>query len=145
MKFVIKTKVDKTLKDVFSAFDEKLFIKLSPPFPPVKLLRFDGCDKNDEVHLELHFIFFKQKWVSIITENKVSNNEIYFIDKGLVLPFFLKEWKHKHLLKVFNSETIITDDIEFKTGSVIGDVVVLPLLYLQFIYRKPIYKQYFAK
>lgn len=145
MRITIRTEVSQSLEKVFSAFDRNLFLKLSPPFPPVKLLRFDGCSKNDEVHLELSFVFFRQKWVSVITENKMNDNLIYFIDKGKILPFFLKNWKHKHILERIKNGTLITDDIEFNTGSIISDVMVLPLMYIQFIYRKPVYKRYFAK
>lgn len=144
MRIVIKTEVEKPLKEVFSAFDEKLFLKLSPPFPPVKLLRFDGCKPKDEVHLELSFILFKQQWVSFIVSANESANEIYFIDEGIKLPFFLKKWKHKHLLQKQNSNTVIIDDIQYTTGFLITDAIVFPLLFLQFLYRKPIYKKYFS-
>jgi ligand-binding SRPBCC domain-containing protein len=39
--------------------------------------------------------------------------------------------------------TIIIDDITFRTPSILTDYLFYPLLYLQFLYRKPIYKKVF--
>lgn len=143
MRISISTAVNQSVKKVFEGFNEALFLKLSPPFPPVKLLRFDGCRKNDEVHLQLSFIFFSQQWISLITEYENNINEIYFIDEGISLPFFLKSWKHKHLIKAHENTTQIIDDIEFSTGTVVTDILFYPLLYLQFLYRKPVYEKLF--
>jgi len=143
MRISISTTVNQSVKKVFEGFNEALFLKLSPPFPPVKLLRFDGCRKNDEVHLQLSFIFFSQQWISLITEYENNINEIYFIDEGISLPFFLKSWKHKHLIKAHENTTQIIDDIEFSTGTVVTDILFYPLLYLQFLYRKPVYEKLF--
>jgi ligand-binding SRPBCC domain-containing protein len=143
MRIRIITDVNQSVSKVFEGFNETLFLQLSPPFPPVKLLRFDGCKKRDEVHLQLSFIFFKQQWISVITEFQNNEGEIYFIDEGISLPFFLKSWKHKHLIKTHQSTTQIIDDIEFSTGTTITNMLFYPLLYLQFLYRKPIYKKLF--
>jgi ligand-binding SRPBCC domain-containing protein len=99
------------------------------------LLRFDGCSKNDEVHLQLSFIFFKQQWISIITEFENNVNEIFFVDEGISLPFFLKSWKHKHIIRKHNGSTQIIDDIEFNTGNKITDMIFYPLLFMQFLYE----------
>lgn len=88
MKIVIETPVEQGYLDVKSGFNESLFKSLSPPFPPVKLLRFDGSQKGDLVTLELNFIFFKQKWTSEIIDDKTTDLEFFFVDKGIQLPFF---------------------------------------------------------
>ncbi len=146
MKITIKTAVNQPIEAVWNGFNESLFTKLAPPFPPVKLLRFDGSEEGDEVHLELNFIFFKQTWVSIITENIKTEKEIYFIDKGIKLPFFLNFWQHKHrIVKAVDMKrgiySLIIDEIEF--GSPFG-ILLYPILFLQFLYRKPIYKKIFS-
>lgn len=144
MKINIKTLVNKSMQDVWLGFDEKLFRFLSPPFPKVEIERFDGCLKGDEVHLKLLFPFFPQYWFAEIVENSLSENEIYFIDKGTKLPFFLSDWQHKHrIVKVNETQSAIIDSIEFKTGTLISDWAVYPALYLQFLMRKPLYKKYF--
>jgi ligand-binding SRPBCC domain-containing protein len=145
MRIIIETKVSSTVEEVFKGFNESLFLKLAPPFPLVKLKQFDGCQKGDTVHIELSFILFKQQWKSLITNFSKQENEIYFIDKGVELPFFLKHWVHKHNMVKYNSSTIIIDDIEYKTFNVVTDILFYPLMYLQFAYRKPVYQKVFGK
>jgi ligand-binding SRPBCC domain-containing protein len=143
MKINIETQVQQDYLKVKEGFNKTLFTKLSPPFPPVKLLRFDGSKKGDFVSLELNFLFFKQKWTSEITEDKTTEQEFYFIDEGVELPFFLKEWQHKH--RIINSweGCIIRDEITYKSGFSLLTLLLYPALYIQFLYRKPIYKKLF--
>lgn len=146
MKITIKTAVNQPMEAVWEGFNENLFAKLAPPFPPVKLLRFDGSEQGNEVHLELNFIFFKQTWVSLITENVKTEKEIYFIDKGTKLPFFLTFWQHKHrIVKAVDMKrgvhSLIIDEIEFESPF---GALLYPALFLQFLYRKPIYKKIFS-
>jgi len=144
MRLKIVTQVEQSIEEVFEGFDKRLFLKLSPPFPKVKLQRFDGCQTNDRVIIELNFIFFKQIWESHITESKTTTEEIYFIDKGVKLPFFLKFWEHKHIIQRKEGKTFIIDDIHYKAiGGFLGTLLFYPSLYLQFLYRKPIYKKTF--
>ncbi|MFN0048562.1 MAG: SRPBCC family protein [Cytophagales bacterium] len=144
MKIIIKTQVENTMENVWKGFDERLFAKLSPPFPKVEILRFDGCKKGNEVHLKLLFPFIPQLWFAEIIDNSIAENEIYFVDKGTKLPFFLSKWQHKHRIQKAGGHTsIIVDDIDFNTGTILTDLLFYPLLYLQFLYRVPIYKKYF--
>ena len=143
MRIKITTEVGAGMDKVKSGFDEDLFLSLNPPFPPVKLLQFDGCSTGDKVELELNFIFFKQKWISKIVEDYESEFQWYFIDLGTTLPFFLKSWKHVHVVRRASKGCKIVDDIRYTTGTLLTDMLMLPLLYLQFLYRKPIYKRMF--
>lgn len=136
--------VKQPYKKVFEGFDQNLFIKLAPPFPPVKLLRFDGCKVDDRVALRLNFIFFKQTWESLITDYQNNEQEISFVDEGVKLPFFLKYWKHHHRVVKEGEQTQIVDDISFKTPFFLFDYLMYPALYLQFLYRKPIYRKVFS-
>ncbi|WP_028524030.1 SRPBCC family protein [Runella limosa] len=145
MKLRIQTHVSQPYQVVWQGFNEELFRKLSPPFPPVRVVRFDGCLAGDMVVLELNFLLFKQQWISRITEQQSSESEIYFVDEGTKLPFFLRFWRHRH--RIIHQEaggTIISDEIEFKTPLWITDYLMYPLLWAQFAYRKPIYKKAFA-
>ena len=139
----ISTKVNQSLLKVWEGFNLELFSKLAPPFPPVEVKEFGGCLKGDKVHLELNFILFKQDWISDIVDQKRTETEIYFIDEGTKLPFFLSYWKHKHRLVKDNEGTLIIDEINFKTPTILTDYLFYPLMYLQFLYRKPIYKKVF--
>lgn len=145
MNITIETTVAQDYLQVKEGFDETLFTKLSPPFPPVKLLRFDGSKTGDLVTLELNFIFFKQKWTSEITDDQTDDQEFYFIDEGTTLPFFLKKWKHKHRIIKTKNGSIIRDEISYEGPFGLMTLMLYPALYLQFLYRKPIYKKIFGK
>lgn len=144
MHLKLKTKVEKDFLSVKNGFNKKLFLSINPPFPPVKLKEFGGCEKGDKVHLELNFIFFKQDWISEITFDNTSDKVFEFIDEGTQLPFFLKYWKHHHRVeKTLGNKSSIIDDIEFKSPFILMDFLLYPVLWLQFAYRKPIYKSIF--
>ena len=143
MHLTIKTQVHQGYRSVMQGFTEDLFIKLNPPFPPVKLIRFDGCKKGDVVSLELNFIFFKQRWESLIVEDNLTDEEFYFIDEGRKLPFFLKYWRHKHRIIKNESGSEVVDDVSFRSPIRMTDFLLYPFLWLQFWYRKPVYKKVF--
>lgn len=143
MNLKITTTVKQSPDKVWEGFNEDLFEALAPPFPPVKLLRFDGSLKGDEVHLELNFLLFKQQWNSLITQQEQSDSEIFFVDEGMKLPFFLKAWRHKHRIIKQGSGAAIIDDITYQTPFKILDWMMYPAMWLQFAYRKPIYQKLF--
>lgn len=145
VKIKIHTLVSQSLEAVKAGFNDDLFLQLNPPFPKVKLLKFDGCLTGDIVSLELNFIFFRQTWTSEIIEDQSTDKAFYFIDQGTELPFFFKYWQHKHLLSDQEGKTVITDEITYQTPFKILDWLMYPLLYLQFKYRGPIYRRVFAK
>ncbi|SFA78939.1 Ligand-binding SRPBCC domain-containing protein [Algoriphagus aquimarinus] len=144
MRLELSCQVNQDFLKVKAGFNESLFAKLSPPFPPVNLVRYDGSETGDMVSMELNFFFFKQKWTSTITDNHTNSKEYYFVDEGVELPFFLKSWKHKHRIIKEGSSTIIRDEIEFKAPFGLLSLLLYPALYIQFAYRKPIYKKVFA-
>ena len=143
MKIYIKTKIEKNYREVFSFFNRELFLALKPPLVNVKLDRFDGCKKGDEVHLRMDlFGLLNQSWISHITENAESSDEIYFIDEGALLPPPLSQWKHiHHIKKIDENSTYIIDDIDYTTGNIALDYMIYPALYSMFYYRIPIYKR----
>lgn len=147
MHILLKTPVEQPLPAVWAGFNRSLFKQLSPPFPPVKIIRFDGCLPGDIVHLELNFLLFRQDWISRITEQQTTDDEIFFVDEGTQLPFFLRYWQHHHRLQRLAAgtghQTLVIDDITFKTPFRLTDYLFYPLMWLQFAYRKPIYKRVF--
>ena len=145
MKLVLKTNVQQSPKQVWSGFDQALFEKLAPPFPRIRLLRFDGSTTGCTVEVELNFVFFRQIWQSEITEHGETADEIWFVDQGSQLPFFLKSWRHRHRLRPTETGTEIVDDIEYRTGSLAMDYLMFPLMWAQFAYRGPIYRRAFRK
>lgn len=144
MKISIRTKVKQDFKRVFADFNRTLFLKLAPPFPKLKLLRFDGCRKGDLVEVELNTGIGKKRWTSLITDFRQNEYEIYFIDQGQELPSPLTFWKHKHVITKNGDNAIIRDLIEYSTGSRWLDLLLYPIMYAQFLYRRPIYKRMFG-
>ncbi len=141
-----------SLERVWNGFDRSLFDQLSPPFPPVEVMRFDGCLTGDVVQLRLNFLLFKQDWTSKIVDQQTiatadGPTEIYFIDQGTQLPFFLAYWHHRHriLRDSATGGAVIVDDVTFRTPFRLTDYLFYPLLWLQFAYRRPIYRRVFRK
>ncbi len=146
MKIYIKTAVAAPHTEVMKGFDRKLFEALSPPGTKVELIRFDGSNLGDIVHLRLKLLgFIEVDWISDIIEEGANQQEAYFIDQGTHLPFFLSFWRHRHLVINETEGSSIIDDIEFKAHNLILSLMLYPILYLQFAYRKPIYQRFFGK
>lgn len=144
MHILLETHVNQDITEVWQGFNRILFNRLSPPFPPVEIIRFDGCLEGDVVHLRLNFLLFRQDWISLIVDQQTTEKEIYFVDQGTRLPFFLVNWHHRHrLLCDPKGGTLIVDDIMFRTPFRLTDILIYPLMWLLFFYRKPIYKQTF--
>jgi ligand-binding SRPBCC domain-containing protein len=145
MNFQIRTAVGQDYRQVWQGFDQDLFGALAPPFPPVRLLRFDGSLRGDQVHLELNFLLFRQRWVSLITDQGEGPDEIYFVDEGTTLPFFLRSWRHRHRILRAGAGAVIIDDVTFASPAWLPSFLLFPALYLQFLYRKPIYQRLFGR
>jgi ligand-binding SRPBCC domain-containing protein len=145
MRLSISTIVDLDYLSVKQQFDASLLKKLSPPFPKVTILRFDGIRKSDEVAMELDFLFFKQRWEGKIIEDFLDEQEFRFVDVGVKLPFFLTEWQHTHRLVNKGGRTLIRDEVRYESGSRVFSVLLYPVMLLQFLYRKPIYKRLLSR
>lgn len=138
MKILIKTPINKDYRSVFSQFNVKLFAALKPPLVNLKIERFDGCKKGDEIHLKVS----GQRWVGQITELYEGEDEIYFIDIGVIIPPPLTSWKHIHRIERTGTNTcIVIDDIEFSTGNKLIDKLIYPALMAMFLLRGPVYKR----
>jgi len=144
MKIKFETTVSRPLLEVKDGFDRKLFEALRPPWINLKLKRFDGCSPGNQVHLEMGQLGFYQKWVSLITDEQMTERSWYFIDEGHVLPWPLREWRHRHLVeKISETSSLIVDDIDFNTGSKFMNLIIWPGLWLSFAIRPKVYKKFF--
>ena len=144
MKLSIATQVSSSIKQVKDGFNVNLFKALAPPFPRLNVKRFDGCKTDDLVELELDFVTHKQQWVSLIIHDRTTEEVFEFIDIGKNLPFPFKKWRHHHLVQKSGNGSLISDNIEYSSGWVIVDYLLYPLLFLQFAYRKPVYRKLFT-
>lgn len=143
MRLNICTIVRRPLPAVAARFDEQLFRYLNPPFPPVRIVRYDGQQPGDEVHLELNFLLFRQAWVSRITASSSTDAEVSFVDEGVRLPFFLGRWHHHHRLLAFAGGTAIVDEVTFEAPLPWLTPLLVPVLLGQFVARRPRYRSYF--
>ena len=141
MRIHIRTRVPGYYKDVLAKFERELFEALVPGHTPVDLVRFDGSHRGDKVHLRLKmFYLFWQDWISEITDEGENDEKVWFTDQGIKLPFFLSQWTHHHVVENAGEESIIIDDIEFKSPF---GWLVYPFLYMDFRGRKPKYQAFF--
>jgi ligand-binding SRPBCC domain-containing protein len=145
MKIVIETRVEADYLTVKEKFDENLFKALSPSFPKVKVVLFEGSSTGDKVSLEMDLLLFKQRWVSIIVDDATDEHEFFFIDEGEELPFFLGSWRHKHRVIKVDKGSVIRDEIQYTGRYFWMTPLLYPVLYAQFANRGPIYKKYFKK
>lgn len=144
MQFSLSTTVRGTPQSVFARFTEELFRVLAPPFPRVRVVRFDGCSVGDIVQVELNFFLFATTWTSTIVEQYTTDTDIVFVDCGTTLPFFLSAWRHTHTVRAVDAtHSAIIDSIVFEVYHPVLTWLMAPLIITQFLYRKPIYKRYF--
>lgn len=143
MKIHLVTSIAKDYKEVYSSFNKELFEFLSPVFPRIKVIRFDGSKKGDTIELKLGFPLYKN-WISKITISEENEYLCFFIDEGRILPPGIIYWKHKHIVKKTGNNTCeIIDDIEFKSWNKFFSMLFYPLLFISFYPRKKLYKKFF--
>ncbi len=114
----------------------------------MEVLRFDGCTTGDRVHLRLTLpiIKLKQDWQSEITEHGESDDECFFVDEGRKLPFFLRYWKHRHVIRKHpDGGAVIVDDITYKAPVPGMGLVLYPKLRADFRARGPVYQEVFGR
>lgn len=140
MQITIQTPVQQNYQTVFKGFDKQLFEALKPPLIPLTVKRFDGSHVDGEVHVKV----FGQEWISKITEVVKNEREIYFVDEGQTLPYPLVYWRHKHQIIAQKKGSLIVDEITYRSSSIWLDKLLYPSFYLQFYYRKGIYRRYFG-
>ncbi|MBD1397380.1 hypothetical protein H9Q13_09405 [Pontibacter sp. JH31] len=145
MRLHLKTAVQQDFLSVFHAFDEQLFRRLAPPYPKLKLLRFDGSDVGDQVEVELQTGIKSFRWTSLITEREITDTAAWFIDEGQELPPPLRRWQHKHLVTKSGNSSVIHDIIDYGTGFKLLDLLLYPLMLAQFGMRKPTYRKVFGR
>lgn len=139
----LETEVDGYYLDVMEGFDLDLFEALKPKVGKMEVVKFTGSKKGNIVSIQF-LSPVKAMWVSAITEDGADEQQAYFIDEGIELPFPLKYWQHKHIVKKkTNSKSIIIDDITYKASNGLFTLCMYPALFMSFYLRKKVYKSYF--
>jgi len=145
MKILINSKIKAPFNQIANGFNKDLFRFLLPPKKVASLIRYEGEKPGSIIHIRFN-LPWRSDWISRITEKNKDQNEYYFIDTGVILPFGLKRWMHRHIVKRINTEeSMIVDEINFSTGNKVFDFLIYPILYLVFYPRKRSYKKYFEK
>ena len=145
MHVTLRTAVSQPPAQVMAGFTRELFVALAPPFPRLRLLRFDGCRTGDRVEIELDTLVKRLPWTSLIVDDGVQpDGTHFFIDEGQVLPAPLRFWRHRHLIQPGpNGGSVVVDALEYRTASRLLDAVLYPAMWAQFAWRKPIYRRWF--
>lgn len=145
MKLLIKIPLEVEMEYVYEHFNRDLFEALSPPVGGMNLIHFGGSHPGHHVKLELNIFGIRMPWISRITDEFKGDSEIWFIDKGEKLPFFLQRWHHKHIIRKTSEGCLIIEDITYSSGSILLDYLIFPIMSLQFGYRKKAYPRYFNR
>ena len=145
MHVILRTAVAQPPAQVMAGFTRELFIALAPPFPKLRLLRFDGCRTGDQVEIELDTLVKRLLWTSLIVDDgQLADGTLFFVDEGQTLPPPLRYWRHRHLIQPGpQGGSIIVDDLEYRTATPALDALLYPAMWAQFAWRKPIYRRWF--
>jgi ligand-binding SRPBCC domain-containing protein len=146
MNLLFETIIDRNLKAVKSLFNRDLFLELTPPGVKVDLERFDGCSPGHEVHLNIYSFGIGQKWISKITAEQSTDQEWFFIDEGVTIPWPLAKWKHIHRVISIDDKTCkIVDDINFSCTYSWMNPFFYPVLWASFAVRPARYQKFFKR
>lgn len=130
--------------EVLSHFDLRLFLALRPTVPHLSVIRFDGSKPGDRVMVKIGIPPVYQRWESVITDEKVGEDESYFVDEGAVLPWPIKSWRHRHIIRRTDRGSVIIDDIECGLPDWVPHGLAAWGLRRAFGARAAVYKRYFA-
>ena len=129
---------------VSSAFHSIKIVKFLTGFQPVQIIEWSGIENGKRAHFKLWFFGWKNFKVKHESYMK-SNNELFFIDRGIELPLGVKYWKHKHIIKRNGEGVIIQDLVSFSHANIFMEYLLFPILMFPIIIRKLFYKIYFWK
>lgn len=142
MKLKSLTLIENTVENVWPKFNKDLFVQLKPPFVNLVVERFDGCRQDDLFNLQVSIFGKLIHWNGKITKHYISEKECYFIDEGILLPWPLIKWTHKHrIIKSGFDKCFISDEVEFITHNMFLDFMMYINFRIMFMLRKPIYKK----
>lgn len=94
--------------------------------------------------MQLNLLLFRQRWTSLIVKEGITPEEAYFIDEGIRLPFFLSYWRHRHRVLNAGEHAVVVDDIYYQAPFRWLGYLLYPVLWLQFAYRRPVYRKVFG-
>lgn len=136
----IRTKVYGTPRGILAKFTLELLLKLTPPLINVEVNQFDGNKKNSEVHIISSLFGNYQNWKNLITEDFESDDECYFVDEAIEMPFPFTSWIHTHKIRrIDEKRSYIQDHIKYSCQYKFLESIIYPAIFALMYYRKPIY------
>lgn len=130
-----------SLKQAKLVFNDKRFLLHLIKLQPVRVIRWDGTYDGAKAHMKFWFLFWNDFQVEH-KNNKSSDIEFSFEDHGLILPFSLNSWKHKHVVKKDHNDIIILDNIEFEFNIYILGLFIYPILVFPILIRRVLYRTF---
>lgn len=118
-RFVSSVVIDAPVERVFAFHErEDALALLSPPFPPVRIVRrTGGIETGSQVELRIGPV----RWVAIHTA--YERNRL-FVDEQVEGPF--AHWVHRHEFEEVGGKTRLTDRIEWRLGGAVLDRLLGP-------------------
>lgn len=142
VKFTVSTQIHElTPEEVYRVFNYDLLWALSPPFAKPRAVLYEGNRPGHRMVFGLVTPLGTKHWAGRVTEEGHTANEIYFVDEGEQMPFGLRLWRHKHRMIRNGAGTLLRDEVRFETRNPLFTALLFPVLYAQFIYRKPRYEK----
>jgi len=145
MRIIIKSPVSQKPETVWAAMDEQMLRSLSPWFLHLKVLKYEGNKPGNKFSFETGIWPITAVWSGLVTSAGQTPGTFWFEDRGEKLPFPLKRWKHRHIVRKTTAGSVVIDAIECSTNMTFLDLIVKPLLTCLFSVRKQKYSRYLSK
>ncbi|MBU6324780.1 MAG: cyclase [Bacteroidetes bacterium] len=108
----------------------------------LRILRYDGQQPGDCFTMQLGPPSLNVRWEGRVTDSGQTPASYWFEDEGLKLPFPLKQWKHRHVVRKSGDGAVIMDIVSFTTGNGLLDLLCYPFLKAMFVGRIKKYQRY---
>jgi ligand-binding SRPBCC domain-containing protein len=142
-KIFVRCRVHSTFQKVVDGFNRQLLESLSPDLMQLRILRYDGQKTGDCFTMQMGPPLLNIRWEGRVTAAGQTPATFWFEDEGLKLPFPLKAWRHRHVVRKAGDEAVIMDIVSYTTGNRILDILCFPFLKAMFRGRIKKYQRYF--
>ena len=129
---------------VSEGFHNIKFVEFLTQSQPVKIIEWTGIQNGKKAHFKLWFFGWRNFKVSHEAYQK-NNKILYFIDRGIDLPFGLSSWEHQHIVKKEKDTVLVKDIVNYSHPNKFIGIILYPMLVFPIIIRKILYKLYFIK
>tara|TARA_B100001250_G_scaffold249374_1_gene214357 strand:+ start:526 stop:981 length:456 start_codon:yes stop_codon:yes gene_type:complete len=130
------------LNFVINAFQDIRFVKYLTRFLPIRIVIWEGIKTGDVAYFKLWFFGWKDFKVEHDLVD-LNSDFLCFIDRGICLPFGLKFWEHKHIIRKLNNSIEIVDTMEIVHDNSFQGKFLYPVLIFPVMIRKILYRSYF--